>query len=76
MANEFVPTVKSPSKDNLYEEVMKPYEEGMNFFLNKEVSVDATNVAEENKETVAGLVIFAEIAGQFCRIPGKSHVVV
>ena len=55
MANEFVPTVKSPSKDNLYEEVMKPYEEGMNFFLNKTVTVDNTEVTEENKETVAGL---------------------
>ena len=55
MANEFVPTVKSPSKDNLYEEVMKPYEEGMNFFLNKSVTVDNSEVTEENKETVAGL---------------------
>lgn len=55
MANEFVSTVKSPSKDNLYDDVMKPYEEAMNFFADKDIAISTDDVKEDDKETVAGL---------------------
>lgn len=55
MANDFVSTAKSPSKDNLYKEVMEPYEEEMNFFADTKITISTNDVKDSDKEEVAGL---------------------
>lgn len=52
-----IPDPKAPkeSTDYIYGDRMEPFEDRMNFFLNKKVELNKDNVKEEDKAEVAGL---------------------
>jgi len=66
-----IPDPKMPkaSLDKIYGEVMEPFEERMNFFLNEKIEVNKDSVKEEDKSTVDGL---ESILQRFTTVDGTS----
>lgn len=66
-----IPDPKMPktSADQIYGEVMEPFEERMNFFLNEKIEVNKDSVKEEDKAAVDGL---ESVLQRFTTVSGTS----